>query len=140
MSSPLSPPSRKQLDELDALLERMLALPVDGTPEQPSASTAVTPQLPPEPPAPPVPTFRIPSGDATPAEPLPQLLPPTPPLSEPVAIVPPTRPAAPEPEPRWSGITAPVNYLFDSTIGSLAHPAAGLPDRPEARSSARPGF
>ena len=76
---PLSP-TRQQLDELDALLERMLALPVSAADEPAAASTAELPAPPaappalPEPPPPPRPAVAVPLP-TPPAAPVPAVPP-----------------------------------------------------------------
>src|SRR5262245_17599335 len=95
MSTSVSPrstavhPTRQQLDELDALLQRMLDLPVNQ-PDEPA---------PPEPAAaPPAPEFRPPVSDSIPiADPPVRLEPRVVPDVEPQAHEPPAPPAVPGP-------------------------------------------
>jgi hypothetical protein len=90
-SRPASHPTRQQLDDLDALMQRMLALPVNQEGEQAGPSTVALPDL-----------------SAVAVEPPPIALAPPPELSEPKLPEPP-KPAPPSlSEPRVE--TPPVNY------------------------------
>ena len=89
MSTPIANPTRQQLDELDALLQRMLSLPLN----QLDADLSAPP--PPVRPAPPPPV-----GYSTTPAPIPPPRPLAPPPPRPVVVNPPPRPAPPPMPPR----------------------------------------
>jgi hypothetical protein len=99
MATPPSQPTRQQLDDLDALLQRMLALP-SSPPEEPAGRPAdAAPPAPPEPPAgnmilsdplAPAPALPPPVPWSAPPEPVPlPLLNPVPPAERRAPVLPP---------------------------------------------------
>ena len=127
---PAAATTREQLDELDALLQRMLDLPVE-----PSADGRDGPE-----PSAPAPAVAAPEPVVPPAPALPP--PPAPPSAPPTLVSPPAAPEAPAltaPD-RVSGDRAPLwlrllvwgNHLFDRGAGRLGAPGHWL-RRPRGR-------
>jgi hypothetical protein len=149
MATPTPPPTRQQLDDLDALLQRMLALPVnpsDEPPESPPeplsppAGNVVLDDSPPVLPPPKAPPPPRPPVHAV-AVPLPVLNPV--PLAErrPPVLPPPDRPVSPRqaliasrpaPEPLLLRPILALNRLFDTVALGLGSPGRWL-RRPTGR-------
>lgn len=91
--SGLPQPTRQQLDDLDALLQRMLALPVSPTEEEPPPEPPL-----PEPPPPPM-MLEPPPGNMVLSDPIlaPPPLPPEPPEPRPLPLLNPVPPHARRP-------------------------------------------
>jgi len=163
MSPTTANPTRRQLDELDELLQRMLSLPLNPT----ETAAAPPPSLPPQPTMglmPPSATFTFSDTVSAPnghlhAPPPPQMMPPVapprpllPPAPPPRPIIPPARRLDPTPgDPTWSvplpsnGTPAPALLnTWPMGIEAMAQqmrqaaPAANNPTRPLVPTGADP--
>jgi hypothetical protein len=148
MATPTPPPTRQQLDDLDALLQRMLALPVNPSDEPPEPPPDPEPLSPPPgnviiddspPTRPVVPPPRFPAPAV--ALPLPLLNPVPPAERRPPVLPPPDRPVSPRqaliasrppPEPLLLRPVLGINRLFDAVALGLGAPGRWL-RRPAGR-------